>query len=155
MDGRTWLHEGQTGSLYLNCMFDVITGSYEGKKFWSLIGLHSPKGPEWAAMGRATIKGILSSAQGIGFDDDSEEAQRARIIEGFHQLDLIEFLARITIERGHDAYSDKNKLDGPMTPDDPVWHEYMETGLWKPQGVKTEIEPYSIYGKDDGSEIPF
>jgi hypothetical protein len=32
---------------------------------WSLIGLSSPKGPEWANMGRSFMKAILNSARGI------------------------------------------------------------------------------------------
>jgi hypothetical protein len=41
-----------TGSVYLNCEFVVMEGEYARRKMWSLIGLHSPKGPEWANMGR-------------------------------------------------------------------------------------------------------
>ena len=53
-----------TGSVYLNCEFVVMEGEYARRKMWSLIGLHSPKGPEWANMGRTSC-GILNSARGI------------------------------------------------------------------------------------------
>jgi hypothetical protein len=41
---------------------------------WSLIGLSSPKGPEWANMGRSFMKAILNSARGIHPDDNSPGA---------------------------------------------------------------------------------
>lgn len=40
-----------TGSIYLNCEFVVLDGPYAKRKMWSLIGLHSPKGPEWGEHG--------------------------------------------------------------------------------------------------------
>ena len=74
-----------TGSVYLNCEFVVLEGGPSNKwarrKMWSLIGLHSPKGPEWANMGRAFIKGILNSARGVHPGDNSPQAQQARRIQ--------------------------------------------------------------------------
>ena len=67
-----------TGSVYLNCEFVVMEGEYARRKMWSLIGLHSPKGPEWAGMGRTFIKAILNSARGIHPADNSPQAQSAQ-----------------------------------------------------------------------------
>jgi hypothetical protein len=61
----------QDGSVYLNCEFAVLDGPYAKRKMWSLIGLHSPKGPEWANMGRAFVKGILNSARGLHPQDNT------------------------------------------------------------------------------------
>ena len=60
----------KTGSVYLNCEFVVLEGEYARRKMWSLVGLHSPKGPEWARMGRAFIKACLNSARGIHPKDE-------------------------------------------------------------------------------------
>lgn len=65
-----------TGSVYLNCEFVVLDDPYARRKMWSLIGLHSPKGPEWANMGRAFIKGILNSARGLHPQDNSPRPSR-------------------------------------------------------------------------------
>jgi hypothetical protein len=67
-----------TGSVYLNCEFVVMEGEFARRKMWSLIGLHSPKGPEWANMGRTFVKAILNSARGIHPGDNSPAAQNAR-----------------------------------------------------------------------------
>jgi hypothetical protein len=88
-----------TGSVYLNCEFVVMEGEYARRKMWSLIGLHSPKGPEWANMGRTFVKAILNSARGIHPGDNSPAAQNARRISGFADLDGIEFLGKVDWEK--------------------------------------------------------
>ena len=54
---------GDSGAVYLNAEFTVLEGLYARRKIFTLIGLYSPKGPEWANMGRALIRGILNSAR--------------------------------------------------------------------------------------------
>ena len=105
-----------TGSVYLNCEFVVLEGTYARRKMWSLIGLHSPKGPEWANMGRAFVKGILNSAHGLHSQDNSPQAQQARRISGFADLDGIEFVGKVEMEK--DQYDDnKNVIKMAITPD--------------------------------------
>lgn len=105
-----------TGSVYLNCEFVVLEGKYSRRKIWSLIGLHSPKGPDWANIGRAFIKAILNSAKGISNKDNSPAAQNARRINGLGDLDGIEFVARIDMQK--DQYGeDKNIIKIAITPD--------------------------------------
>jgi hypothetical protein len=105
-----------TGSVYLNCEFVVLEGPYARRKMWSLIGLHSPKGPEWANMGRTFIKAILNSARGIHPNDNGPAAQNARRIGGFADLDGIEFLGRVDWEK--DQYgADKAVIKAAVTPD--------------------------------------
>ena len=105
-----------TGSIYLNGEFVVLDGPYAKRKIWSLIGLHSPKGPEWSNMGRAFIKGILNSARGLHPADNSPQAQQARRIQGFADLDGIEFVAKIEMDK--DQYDDdKNIIKTAITPD--------------------------------------
>ena len=107
---------GTTGSVYLDAEFTVLEGPYARRKIWSLIGLYSPKGPDWANMGRGLIRGILNSARGISDKDNSPEAQARRRISGFGDLDGLEFVARIDV--GQDANGDdKNEVRGAVTPD--------------------------------------
>lgn len=40
--------QGNTGAVYLNCEFVILEGQFARRKVWSLIGLHSPKGPDYA-----------------------------------------------------------------------------------------------------------
>ncbi len=105
-----------TGAVYLDAEYTVVDGPYARRKIWSLIGLYSPKGPDWANMGRSLIRGILNSARGISDKDNSLEAQARRRINGFGDLDGLEFVARIDI--GQDTNGDdKNEVRGAVTPD--------------------------------------
>ena len=88
-----------TGSVYLACEFVVLEGAYARRKMWSNIGLHSSTGPTWGQMGRSMIRGILNSARNVHPQDNSPQAASARRIQGFHELDGIEFLARVDVEK--------------------------------------------------------
>lgn len=105
-----------TGAVYLNCEFVVLEGKYARRKIWSLIGLYSAKGPDWANIGRAFIKGILNSSRGVSNKDNSPAAQNARRINGLGDLDGIEFAARIDIEKDQNG-DDKNVIKLAITPD--------------------------------------
>jgi hypothetical protein len=106
---------GSTGAVYLNGEFTVLEGPYAKRKIWTLIGLYSPKGPEWANMGRSLIRGMLNSARGLSDKDVSPQAQAARRISGFADLDGLEFVARIDI--GTDTNGDdKNEVRSAVTP---------------------------------------
>ena len=107
---------GSTGAVYLNGEFTVTEGEYAKRKIFTLIGLFSPKGPDWGNMGRGLVRGMLNSARGISDKDMSPEAQAARRIGGFVDLDGIEFIARIDV--GTDANGDdKNEIRSAVTPD--------------------------------------
>ena len=105
-----------TGSVYLNCEFVVVDGVYAKRKLWSLIGLYSPKGPEWANRGRSLIKGMLNSAWGLYPQDQTEAARKARCIQGFADLDGLEFVVRVDIQK--DAHGeDQNIVKTAITPE--------------------------------------
>jgi hypothetical protein len=76
-------------------------------------------------MGRALIKGILNSARGVSEKDTSSpQAQAARRISGFRDLDGIEFLARVDV--GEDVNGDpKNEIRKAITPDHRDYARYM------------------------------
>lgn len=129
-----------TGSVYLNCEFVVLDGPYARRKMWSLIGLHSSKGPEWANMGRAFIKGILNSARSLHPQDNSPQAQQARRISGFADLDGIEFVGKVEMEK--DQYGDdKNVIKMAITPDRKEYAGVMGSAAPQPgQQVQTAPE---------------
>ncbi|KPL53182.1 hypothetical protein ABB55_13965 [Prosthecomicrobium hirschii] len=105
-----------TGAVYLNGEFTVLEGPYIRRKIFTLIGLHSPKGPDWGNMGRSFIRSMLNSARGISDKDNSPEAQAARRIGGFADVDGLEFVARIDL--GTDANGDeKNEIRSAVMPD--------------------------------------
>jgi hypothetical protein len=89
----------ETGAVYLACEFVVLEGPFARRKLWSNIGLHSPKGPTWTGMGRSLLRAILNSARNVRPDDNSPQAAAARRIQGFHELEGIEFVAKIDVER--------------------------------------------------------
>jgi hypothetical protein len=113
-----------TGAVYLNCEFVVLEGKYARRKIWSLIGLYSAKGPDWANIGRAFIKGILNSSRGVSNKDNSPAAQNARRINGLGDLDGVEFAARIDIEKDQNG-DDKNVIKLAITPDNKEYASLM------------------------------
>lgn len=111
-----YARRGTTGSVYLDAEYTVLEGPYAKRKIWSMIGLYSPNGPNWANMGRSLVRGILNSARGLSDKDNSPQAQNARRISGFADLDGLEFVARIDV--GADANGDeKNDIRAAVTRD--------------------------------------
>lgn len=115
-----------TGSVYLNCEFVITEGKYARRKVWSLIGLYSPKGPDWANIGRSFIKGILNSARGLHPKDNSDQALSARRIQGFAELDGVEFLARMDVGKDQNGQA-KNEIRIAVTPDHKEYAAHMGT----------------------------
>lgn len=125
-----------SGAVYLDCEFTIIGGKYDKRKVWSLIGLHSPKGPKWEQMGRSFIRAMLESARGIGPTDASELAMKARTINGFGDLDGLEFAAFVEIQKAEagSGYSDKNIIQTviPATHKD---YAALMSGMGAPAGT--------------------
>ena len=118
---------GTTGAVYLDAEYTVLEGPYAKRKIWSLIGLYSPKGPDWGNAGRGLVKGILNSARGLNDKDNSPEAQAKRRISGFAELDGIEFIARMDI--GSDTNGEeKNEVRSAVTPSHRDYAQLMEHG---------------------------
>jgi hypothetical protein len=108
----------ETGSVYLACEFVVLEGEYARRKMWSNIGLHSPKGPAWGNMGRTFVRAALNSARNIRAQDNSPQAAAARRIAGLHELDGLEFIARIDVDK--DGRGElKNVVKVAVEPDHP------------------------------------
>ena len=120
-----WLKESNDGnSLMLDCEFTVSAGPYQRRKFWKLFVISAKDGKRDESgniiavnISRATIRAILESARGINPTDFSEEAKKARIISGPGDLDGLEFICKVSIEKGTQGYADKNSLGVVITPD--------------------------------------
>jgi len=100
----------ETGAVYIDAEYTIMGGKYGKRKVWSLIGLHSPNGPKWAEMGRSFIRAALESARGIKPSDTSEAATQARMINSLADLNGLEFVAKIDVEKGQNGYGPKNKI---------------------------------------------
>ena len=138
-----WATRSESGAVYLKAEFMVLAGPYAKRKVWSLIGLHSPKGPAWSQMGRSFVRAILCSARGIHQDDKSPQAVLARRLKDFGELDGIEFVARIDVEKDADG-EESNVIKYAVTPDDKQYQAVMaETGpspVSQPQSSVTRTQ---------------
>ena len=108
----------ETGAIYLAAEFVVTAGEHAKRKMWSNIGLQSPKGPTWGQMGRTFIRALLNSARNVHPQDNSPQAATARRIQGFADLDGIEFLVRVDIEKDTKG-EDRNVVKVAVEPDHP------------------------------------
>ncbi|MTH96372.1 hypothetical protein [Roseibium sp. RKSG952] len=143
---------GASGAVYLNAEFTVLEGPYARRKIFTLIGLYSPKGPDWTNMGRALIRGMLNSARGISDKDQSAQAQTARRISGFADLDGLEFAARI--DTGTDVNGDeKNEIRAAITPDHKAYAEVMGTASL-PLGAAGQATQQTSAGPAPSSPSP-
>ncbi|WP_399680232.1 hypothetical protein [Xenophilus sp.] len=114
----------ETGAIYLAAEFVVTGGEHAKRKMWSNIGLYSKKGPTWGRMGRSFIRAALNSARNVHPQDNSPHAAAARRIQGFHELDGIEFLARVDIEKDAKGL-DRNVIKLAVEPDHPEYAKLM------------------------------
>jgi hypothetical protein len=131
-----------TGSIYLACEFVVLEGEYAKRKLWSNVGLHSPKGATWGNMGRTFIRAALNSARNVLPQDNSPQAAAARRIEGFHELDGLEFAARIDQEK--DSRGDlRNVVRIAIEPDQPEYASLM--------GVASKVSKPGSGGGNSGA----
>ncbi len=127
-----WATQGDSGAVYLKAEYVVLEGPFAKRKVWSLIGLHSPKGPNWANMGRSFVRSLLCSARGIRQDDNTPQANLARRLKHFGELDGMEFIARIDIEKDTDG-EETNAIKHAITPDHKQYQTVMNGQGGQPQ----------------------
>ncbi len=122
-----------TGSIFLACEFVVLEGEFARRKLWSNVGLYSAKGDAWGNMGRSFVRAALNSARNIRPQENSAQAAAARRIAGFQELDGLEFVARIDVEK--DGRGDlRNVIKMAVEPDQP---EYAKAGPGSATGMGT------------------
>lgn len=105
-----------TGAVYLACEFVVTGGPFAKRKMWSNVGLHSKKGPTWGQMGRSFIRAALNSSRNVHPQDNTPQAAAARRINSFADLDGIEFIARVDVEKDAKG-EDRNVVKLAIEPD--------------------------------------
>lgn len=105
-----------TGAVYLVCEFIVTGGAFAKRKMWSNIGLHSKKGPAWGQMGRSFIRAVLNSSRNVHPQDNTPQAAVARRIDSFTDLEGIEFIARVDVEKDAKG-EDRNVVKLAIEPD--------------------------------------
>ena len=109
-----------TNSCYLKVKFKILDGEFKGRQILSLIGLHSDKGPEYAAMGQSFMKTILDSKNGISSKDNSENADKLRVLKSLGDLNNINFVAKVSV--GQDQHGNpKNEIKYAVTIDNPSY----------------------------------
>ena len=116
----------KTGAVYLNAKFTLLEGPFAKRVVFGLIGLYSPKGPDWTNMGRSFLRAILNSVRGIHPADQSPQAQSARRIRGFADLDGVELVVRIDVEKDQNG-EDKNVVKAAIQPDSKDYAALMGT----------------------------
>jgi len=118
---------GYSGSVYLKCEFNILEGKFKDRKVYSLIGLHSDKGPKWKEMGESFMRAIMESKHGLSSKDYSEEAEKVRNLRGFYKLDNILFVARVDITKDINGAS-KNEIKYAITADHTDYTRVMNLG---------------------------
>jgi len=101
-----WVTQSRTSEAqYLNTEAVILEGPHARRRVFTRIGLRGRgcQGDDtYANRGRALIRGILESARGIAAKDTSDRARAARTIRGYGDLNGMEFLARIGVEKDRD-----------------------------------------------------
>ncbi|PZR10419.1 MAG: hypothetical protein DI532_18260 [Azospirillum brasilense] len=99
-----WVTQSRTSDAqYLNTEAVILEGPHAKRRIYTRIGLRG-KGAQGADdaygnRGRSLLRGILESARGIAAKDTSDRARAARTIRGYGDLNGMEFLARIGVEK--------------------------------------------------------
>ncbi len=107
---------GKNGNSYLSCEFVILEGEYAKRRIFDKIGLSGSE--TWVNMGKSRIRAILESAKGIFPKDISEEARNARKINSFEELNGLDVVIKIGIERDKlGNYQDKNRVITIITPE--------------------------------------
>ena len=128
-----WLTQSRTSeALYLNTEAVILEGPYARRRIYTRIGIKgravNERGEDvYASRGRALIRGILESARGVRTDDSSDQARAARTIRGFGDLNGLEPLVRIGIDRDRANPSDegRNVIAAAIGPDHAEYARHM------------------------------
>ena len=148
-----WLKKSKSRDTeYMECEFTVIGGEFDKRRLWQYFvlagGSVNDLGESIAAnISRGTLKAILNSAHGILPADQSERAQKARMIDDYSDFTGMEFAAKIGIEKGKDGHPDRNKIMQIITPDNPAYLKVM-SGTTSQQGPTQTASTAPTNGKN-------
>lgn len=128
-----WLTQSQASAAqYLNTEAIVMEGPFARRRIYTRIGFRG-KGVDaggvdkYANRGRALIRGILESARGIKANDQSEAARAARLIRSLGDLNSLDFVAKIGIEKNRDDPDEtgRNVIKAAVGPEHRQYAEIM------------------------------
>ena len=119
-----------TGSVYLSAEFCVLEGSFARRKIFQNIGIlgtaKEGDNDAFGKRGRSLIRSIIESAKNINPSDNSDEAQQARKINNFGDINGLTCIIKIGIDRDKSGkYSDRNCIIGVITPDKKEYQQIM------------------------------
>jgi len=122
----------------LDCEFIVTAGTYAKRKIWTnmMITSNGTDGHDKAVqITMSRVRAMLESAYGIAEDDKSPDAMQGRTINDWPDLDGLEFLAKIGIEKSKDPKypDDKNTVQAVGT----KHAEYAHFKPAKPKAMKS------------------
>ena len=106
-----WTTQSRTSEAqYLNTEAMILDGALAKRRVFTRIGVRGKNGQgaddNYGNRGRALIRGILESARGVGAKDTSDRARAARTIRGYGDLNGLEFIARIGIDKDRNDPTD-------------------------------------------------
>ena len=153
-----WVTQSRTSDAqYLNTEAVVLEGQYAQRRIFTRIGLRG-KGAQgtddpYGNRGRSLIRGILESARGVASDDTSEGARAARTIRGYGDLNGMEFLARVGVEKDKSNPRDegRNVLAAAIGPEHPDYARLMGDAA----GATQPTLPFQAAQATGGSAPPW
>lgn len=129
-----WVTQSRTSEpQYLNTEAVVLDGPHARRRIYTRVGLRGKGGQgaddSYGNRGRSLIRGILESARGIAGKDTSDRARGARVIGGYGDLNGIEFVGRIGIDKDKSAPTEdgRNAIAAAIGPDHPDYARVMGT----------------------------
>ena len=140
-----WLTQSQASAAqYLNTEAIVMEGPFARRRIYTRIGFRG-KGVDasgvdkYANRGRALIRGILESARGIKANDQSEAARAARLIRSLGDLNSLDFVAKIGIDKNRDEPDEpgRNVIKAAVGPEHRQYAEIM--------GGPAGTHPFTLY----------
>ena len=166
-----WLTQSQSSAaMYLNIEAIVMEGPFARRRIYTRIGFRGKAVDasgvdKYANRGRALIRGILESARGIKAADQSENARAARQIRSLGDLNSLEFVAKIGIEKDRDNPDDtgRNVIKAAIGPENSQYAELMggvpmRTGSTSPAasfGGGVVADPYAGSSAPTDGGAPF
>jgi hypothetical protein len=140
----------------LDLKFTVSAGAYAGKRFFEnwVTGTQgeATDGIKTAiSITQARVRATLESAFGFAYEDESEQACKARTLESWADLNGLEIVVRVGVRKQPD-YADKNVIQEIITPADKIWFSHMAN---HPRvSGKGAVTPKPL-DQDLNDEIPF
>ncbi|MFP5223141.1 MAG: hypothetical protein ACLGSA_12695 [Acidobacteriota bacterium] len=127
------LTRASSGMEYLDCEFEVVSGTYTGRKMWNnmnLLGTISTDGQKKAVdITKRMLRAIMEATRGFRPDDASPAAVEARKLQSLDVLQGLMFGVKIGVEKPMDGdrYVNNN-IKRIITPDHEFYATVMQGG---------------------------